>query len=71
MAYKGLKVTKSVFGVSNQVMLKPDLLEKFSNFAFIKFRYDTFQYGNNKGAELTVGMRRFVCAFVVHKLRSK
>ena len=32
-----------------------------------KYRCDTFQLANNKGADQTVRMSRLVCAFVVHK----
>ena len=32
-----------------------------------KFRYDTFQKTNNKGADQTAHMCRLVCAFVVRK----
>ena len=37
------------------------------NFTCVKFRYDTFQKTNNKGADQAAQMRRLVCAFVVHK----
>ena len=36
-----------------------------------KFRYDTFQKANNKGADGTARMRRQVCAFVVRKHRRR
>ena len=45
----GLDATKPVFG----------------NFAYSKFRYDTFQKVNNKDADQSAWMRRLVCAFAV------
>ena len=51
-----LLVRKSVFGVSDQVMLQP------ANSARI---YNTFQQANNKGADQTAQMCRLVCTFVV------
>ena len=43
-----------------------DYLEN-GNFTSSKFRYDTYQYVNNIGADQTARMRRLVCAFVVCK----
>ena len=43
-----------------------DWLENW-NFPCYKFRYDTFQKANNKGAYQTAQMRRLVCTFVVRK----
>ena len=48
------------------LLIYRDLLEN-QKFASSKFRYDTFQNVNNKGAYQSVQMRRLVCAFVVHK----
>ena len=39
----------------------------YKSFACSKFRYDTFQKVNNKGADQTAGMRRLVCPFVFGK----
>ena len=36
-----------------------------------KYRYDTIQRGNNKGAEQTAQMHRLVCAFVLRNLALK
>ena len=65
----GLVARKPVFGVSDEVIFKPafsDELE-YQNFARSKFRYNTFQKANNKGAGQTAHTRRLVCAFVVCK----
>ena len=62
----GLSKTKPVFGVSEKARLKP-LSSATENFACTKFRYDTFQYANNKGADQSKQMRRLVCTFVVRK----
>ena len=39
------------------------------NFACSKPRYDTFQKGNNEGADQTSRMRRLACACVIRKLQ--
>ena len=38
-------------------------------YACRKFRYDTFQKANNKGADQSARGRRLVCAFVFRMLR--
>ena len=59
--------TKSVFGVSEKVILKPvsSVTGTSCNFACSKFGYDTFQNAKNKGADQSARMRRLVCAFTV------
>ena len=52
--------------IQNRLLSYRDKLEN-QNFACSKFRYDTFQKANNKGADQSAGMRRLVCAFVVRK----
>ena len=63
--------TKPVFGVSDSD-IQTSLLSyrdypKNLNFAGGKYRYDTFQLTNNKGANQTAQMCRLVSAFVVGK----
>ena len=62
-------MSKSVFGVSDQVWLKPacsarEELEAW-NFGFSKYRHYTIQAANNKGAYQTALMLRLIGAFVV------
>ena len=35
-------------------------------FCISKFDYNTFQIGNNKGADQSAKMHKLACAFVVH-----
>ena len=63
----GLDVTKPVFPVSGTARLKPvSQLQRLENWNFdcSKFRYDTFQKVNKKGADQSAWMRRLVCTFV-------
>ena len=62
----GLNRTKPVFGVSDKARRKPvssatETSLKIENFACSKYRYDTFQQENNKGADQTVqaGLRLY------------
>ena len=58
---------KSVFGVCDQVRLKP----AFSVFEFRKKRYYSVKAANNKGADQIARMRRLICAFVVRIWQKK
>ena len=53
---------------SNQ---SPQLERLARNFDGSKFRYDTFQKVNNKGADQSARMRRLVCTFVVFNLQKQ
>ena len=59
----GLNAKKPVFGVSDNVRFKPVSSATETS----KSRYDTFQLGNNKGADQTERMHRLVCNFVGRK----
>ena len=70
----GLDMTKPVFGASDKVRIKSVCLVtmsrlqlEISNFTCSKFRYDTIQKVNKKGADQSVYLRRLVCTFVVRK----
>ena len=64
----GLVVRKLVLGVSDKARLKPACSATGTRWKIdSKFRYDTFQKMNNKGADQTVRMRRLVCDCVVCK----
>ena len=70
----GLNRTKPVFGVSDKARRKPvssatETSLKIEIFACSKYRYDTFQQENNKGADQTVRMCRLGCVFIVRKAR--
>ena len=53
-------------GTQTSLLSYRDWLENW-NFACRKFKYDTFQKANNKGAYPTAQMRSLVYAFVVRK----
>ena len=68
----GLVARKPVFGVSEKANFKPvssatETSYKNQNLACSKFRDDTFQNANNKGADQSARMRRLVWVFVVRK----
>ena len=54
----GLDTTEHAFRVSDRVRLKSVIsaTETNWNFAWSKFRYDTLQIANNKGADQTTWM---------------
>ena len=58
-------MTKPVFGVSEKVSFKPETSLKYEISLVVSlYRYDTFQYANNKGADQSAQMHRLVCVFV-------
>ena len=62
--YMGLVARKSVFGVSEKRdSNQSHQLQGLDS----KFKYDTFQKTNNKGADQTARMPRLVCACVIRK----
>ena len=62
----GFDATKPVFGVSDKVRLNQfrQLQKLARNITCSKFRYDTFQQGNNKGGSVCVDVQTGLC-FVV------
>ena len=57
---------KPIFRLCDQVRLQPACSATETwNFCYSKYRYYTIQEVNSKGADLTVRMRRLICAFVV------
>ena len=67
-----IDATKPVFRVSDKIIPKPafSATETLVKSRLEKFKCDTIQFVNSKGADQTARMRKLVCAFVVCRLQT-
>ena len=72
--HMSIDATKPVFRVSDKIIpnqpSQPHRLDRIVKSRLDKFKCDTIQFVNSKGADQTAWMRKLVCAFVVCRLQT-